>query len=565
MTTAVQSSQAGEINSRTPWRLDWLTPPRCRLIFAALSVIGLISQIAYLHRAPIDLSGDEAHYWDWSRRLDLSYYSKGPAVAYIIRASCAIFGENMPAVRYPAVVLALMTLIAMYLLTLRLFKSDRLALGVTLLAALVPMFVAGSLLMTIDPPFFFCWAVATYALTFGIDLRTGRQGGSIAPWIVAGVFVGLGFLAKYAALLWLPAVLIYLAIDYRAVLKTPRPWVMVIVALLFTTPVLAWNMKHEWVTFRHVARQTGLTDDGDNDADDRAAMGKSAIETIGRFGEFLAGQAGVVGPIAIFMVAGAVYALGRRSSGDPHRRALRMLTVIGGFFFLLTFLGNYRSRVQINWPAPAYFTLVILAGYYIALCLDDAARWKQMKGWIYATIVFGLVLQPIAHDFSLLYPILRSFNATFKTRIPIARIDPTVKLRGWQALGQFLGAELAKMPAGTFILCDDYQQTAETAFYTPGQPITFYAGSYFTDPKRHTQYDIWPDRQLTPPNPLIGRDAIYVGKAGLIPREVAAAFEHVEPIKTLDIKVGDTTIRSFRPFRCTGFKGMTRPTNISDY
>src|SRR5205814_9404343 len=85
------------------WKLAWLTPLRCRLILAYVLGLGAISHIHYLnHNCPVDLSGDEAHYWDWSRQLDLSYYSKGPLVAYIIRASCAIFGNTMPAVRYPA-------------------------------------------------------------------------------------------------------------------------------------------------------------------------------------------------------------------------------------------------------------------------------------------------------------------------------------------------------------------------------------------------------------------------------------------------------------------------------
>jgi hypothetical protein len=39
-------------------------------------------------------------------------------------------------------------------------------------------------------------------------------------------------------------------------------------------------------------------------------------------------------------------------------------------------------------------------------------------------------------------------------------------------------------------MCDDYMQTAETAFYVKGQPRTYYAGSYFTDAKRFTQYDV---------------------------------------------------------------------------
>src|SRR5262249_16135958 len=59
------------------WKLKWLTPFRCQVILGLALVLGFFSQLVYLTRdCPIDLSGDEAQYWDWSRNLDLSYYSK---------------------------------------------------------------------------------------------------------------------------------------------------------------------------------------------------------------------------------------------------------------------------------------------------------------------------------------------------------------------------------------------------------------------------------------------------------------------------------------------------------
>src|SRR4051794_29176003 len=146
--------------ARPPWQLDWLTPARCRLMLAAVLLLGFLGHLRYLtHDCPVDLSGDEAHYWEWSRNLDLSYYSKGPLVAYIIRASCNLFGDTMWAVRLPALLFACGTGLVTYLLTRKLFGSERLALGTVLLNGLVPMFIAGSVLMTIDPPFFFCWAL----------------------------------------------------------------------------------------------------------------------------------------------------------------------------------------------------------------------------------------------------------------------------------------------------------------------------------------------------------------------------------------------------------------------
>src|SRR5262245_53653374 len=56
------------------------------LTAAGLRLLYLVSE------GSLDLAPDEAHYWDWSRRLDWSYYSKGPLVAYLIRAGCWLAG-----------------------------------------------------------------------------------------------------------------------------------------------------------------------------------------------------------------------------------------------------------------------------------------------------------------------------------------------------------------------------------------------------------------------------------------------------------------------------------------
>src|SRR5438874_9242238 len=109
---------------------------------AALILAAAGLHLAYLASgAALDLAPDEAQYWDWSRHLDWSYYSKGPLVAFIIRASCSVFGNTMPGVRYPAIFFGVGTSLLTYLLTRKLFGSERLALGAVLLNHIVPMFV----------------------------------------------------------------------------------------------------------------------------------------------------------------------------------------------------------------------------------------------------------------------------------------------------------------------------------------------------------------------------------------------------------------------------------------
>src|SRR5271156_1688493 len=101
--------------------------PRCRQAALLLSAAVAVLRLVYLGwDCPLDLAPDEAQYWAWSRQLDWSYLSKGPLVAWLIRASCFCFGDTMPAVRLPAVLCGSLLLAGLYTLTVRLYRRDRL-------------------------------------------------------------------------------------------------------------------------------------------------------------------------------------------------------------------------------------------------------------------------------------------------------------------------------------------------------------------------------------------------------------------------------------------------------
>jgi 4-amino-4-deoxy-L-arabinose transferase-like glycosyltransferase len=524
------------------WRLEWLTPWRCRFILVAVLALGFLSHLRYLtHNCPLDLSGDEAHYWDWSRQLDLSYYSKGPAVAYLMRASCAIFGDTMPAVRLPALVLAIGTSLATYWLTKKLFGSERLALGAALLNHLVPMFIAGSVMMTIDPPLFFCWAMATcFAAKAIFD-------GAKWAWIAMGIAVGLGFLAKYSMPLWFVGLLVFMLLDpsVRPRLRTVWPWVAVVVFLVFTIPVILWNARNGWVSFYHVARQT------------------AAVESEGGWRsvlDMLASQLAAVGPpLAILFAAAVIYALGRRGGEDPCRRQMRFLTAIGLSFFAIVLSQSFRAKVQANWPAPAYFTLMILSAYFLGTRLANAGSWKRWRWCLWSAVGLGIAVVPVAHDSQMLYPLAARISRMISDKQPRANWDLSARLRGWDQVGQRVSRELAALSNDPFVLAEEYQVCSELAFYVKGQPRTYYVGSYFLDPKRrnrHSQFDFWPDRRLDR-SQLRDRDAIYVGYEP--PPELEQAFASMESLPDEDIDRSGLHIKTFRLWRCHGFKGMTRP------
>ena len=167
---------------------------------------------------------------------------------------------------------------------------------------------------------------------------------------------------------------------------------------------------------------------------------------------------------------------------------------------------------------------------------------------------------PLAHDTSIAYPAMDWIGKKFtKKGIAPRHWDPTFRLRGWQQLGDAVTAQLQQMKPDTIIMGEDYQITAEAAFYTAGKPDTYYAGSWFADPNRRSrqsQYDVWKDRRLDQEK-LFGRDAIYLGHDP--PADFVAAFESIKKLPEIEIVRRGVNVRTFRMWQCTGFKGMKRP------
>ena len=323
----------------------------------------------------------------------------------------------------------------------------------------------------------------------------------------------------------------------------------------------------DWVSVRHVATQTGV---------ERGDVHGNTIE-------FLASQIAAVNPLLCVLMVGAVVAVGARMRrpriagdgpglGDLDRttRATRFLLVIGGSLFAVCLLDSFVAKVQANWPAPAYFTLLILTAWFVS----DRWRnsWKPWRGWFYAAVIFGLLTQPLLHDPRLLYPVLNwRVTAWINHRFPrkplpdgqrtvainAAGIDLEHKMRGIaDPFAKSVGDELKNLPVGAFVLCEDYMDASQLAFYLPGQPKTYFAGSYWSDlsvRRRWTQFDIWPDRRLDRPE-LIGRDVIYVGTMAY--RPLRESFDSVEKLPDITLPVAGQTLRSWTVWRCRKFHGM---------
>src|SRR3954464_420232 len=141
---------------------DMTTTRGVWLFVAALAAIRLSLLAA------TDLSFDEAHYWMWSERLAPAYYSKGPGIAFVIRASTAVFGANEFGVRFFSPVFAAATSLLLFYFARRLFGSTAGLWAVVAMNA-TPIFNIGATVMTIYALSIFFWIAAMFAFWLSLE------------------------------------------------------------------------------------------------------------------------------------------------------------------------------------------------------------------------------------------------------------------------------------------------------------------------------------------------------------------------------------------------------------
>ena len=490
------------------------------LTHAVVLTVSLLNLAYVAIGCPLDLSPDEAHYWDWSRHLDLSYYSKGPLVAWLIRASCDLFGTSVAAVRLPAVVCGGLLLAGIGRIAATAFQSERFALVVILLALTLPPFSAASVLMTIDPPFLACWAWATVAVQ-------NRR------WHLAGVLVAIGTLAKYTMLLF-PACVGLMMLTHP---QWRTRWFVSFLALslLGLVPVFVWNLANDWVGLRHLL---GHADNGGRPAEWFSPL------------VFVAGQGGLL--LGIWFVACAVGVWHYRPSreGDQTLAPLWWLSVP---VFAVFLLASVRTSGQPNWPAAAYVTGFILAVRVITHCSKSWVR----NSLIVAAVFLGVALSLALRWPNLVRPTLASILAqpTDHTPTPIRRLDPTARLVGWRTLASAVNRvrleRIEQFGEEPLLGAMAWTVPGELGFYCENHPQAYSFGAAVGD--RFSQYDLWRPNPVSDAQAFAGRTFVYVGDEpppGVFDRvEFACRVTHSEcgvPLATWSIWV------------CTGYRGFTR-------
>jgi 4-amino-4-deoxy-L-arabinose transferase-like glycosyltransferase len=470
--------------------MDWN-----KRFFLLLSLTTLF-RLAYIFAAPLDLAGDEAYYWDWSRQLEWGYFSKPPMVAWIIALFSRTLGSSPAVVRLPAVLLGAVSALALFMLAKRMYDS-RTAFWAVAVAMASPGASALGCLLTIDAPLICFWSLALYLFWAGLEKR---EGGSW-EWYALAAAIGLGLLSKQVMLVFIVLMFVFAAVsrDDRYLLKSRRPYLSSLLGFAALIPPIVWNAFHGWITFHHTA--------GHFEA--------SQYNFIATSTEFIGAQIGIISPLTwiLFALLSVLLLFNFRSID---RGALYLLC-----FSFMPLLGvavlSLRQRIQPNWPAMLYPAGMILLAAWGCGNISAGSRLDSWRPYFKKGVVLGAVMA--------LFTYALPFWAG---AAPGSRADRLVaRLQGWRQIGVEAGRALGEVPhpQSTFILTLDRELASELAFYVPGQPRVYTWRVPEGVPK--SQYDIWD-------GPKIGWDALIILPESYSLRAAAAISGYFQAVGRLD-------------------------------
>ena len=223
------------------------------IIILLLLIILTCLRIFALFISPLELSVDEAQYWDWSNNLAFGYFSKPPLIAWLISLSSTIMGNEEWGVRLFSPIIHLIIALTLWNCSSLLFggKSGSLT---ALIWITLPASSLGSFIISTDTPLLLFWSISLLAL-----IKTIKENNPF--WLfILGISLGLGFLTKYAMLYFVIIMIIFSIINNK--IKDIKYYKIGFVLMLFiiiASPNIYWNYLHDLSTLKHTIHNANIS------------------------------------------------------------------------------------------------------------------------------------------------------------------------------------------------------------------------------------------------------------------------------------------------------------------
>ncbi len=476
---------------------------------ATIWLIVLTALVRLVGAWALDLGLGESYYLSSARVLHLAYFDQPPLSLWLIWAAKGLFQSESPLLlRLPFVLIFAGSSWMIYRLG-ALFRSERAGFFAALImnASILFQISIGSWLQP-DGPLFLAWLVTAWLLARLFFVR--GNGNRLGEWAWVGVWLGIGFLAKYHIAFLLAGTGLFALTnrDARKWILKPGPYLAILIAVLVSLPVIIWNMQNGWASFAFQGgRALGTSFHGD-----------WLLRMI--LGQLLYIVPWIALPALYAMVLAALKGPnGRFPEDSPAGFAWFLVcNAIGPILFFTAVAAWSDTQFHFHWQAPGYVMLFAL----LASWADKAwARWRGLVKWwlVFTTVVtFALLGVLVSH----------AATGWMRHVLPGGETmsDPTGDALEWRELGQWF-TDSGAVNENAFVAGLWWGQCGYIDKPLAGRlPL-----ACLSDDPRNIAFNI--DLEA-----MVGRDA-YIVSTGMDPAVIMARFgaffDSMEPVGKLDI------------------------------
>jgi hypothetical protein len=377
----------------------------------------------------LELQGDEAYYWMYSRYLDWGYFDHPPMVAMFIRIGDGIM-HNEFGLR---LITVLTSSLSIYLLWLILKQYAVDALAFILVTSGLFIFHIYGFTTTPDSPLFF-FTVLFYYL-YQQYLQNDKWGLAV----LLAITVACLLYSKYNGIL----VVGFTLLANLKLLKRGTFWGIVVIAVALYVPHIIWQANHGYPSINYHLYE-------------RSADKYSFLNTF----SYLPGQLLMAGPLIGWFLFYKAYTIKIK---DAFIRCL-LVNCLGTLLFF--FISSVKGEVQPQWTFILFAPLVMLV----------LIRFKQQGGWPKWLLPLAVINVSIIIIVRVIVISGIGFAKTY------GHLKSYYGFKDW--------AYIVKQKAGDsyVVMSEGFQNPSKYNYYTNSLKCFAYDDRFY----RLTQFDIWP-------------------------------------------------------------------------
>ena len=433
----------------------------------------LILSLTFIHTLlayNLGLSPDEAHYALYARFIDWSYYDHPPMVGWMQYIFYTLSEKEISLRVIPIVSWMTSLLLVLHLnqkVKIKLFDASKLKATPVNIRVSILLFAFSPLLhllsiALVPDTLLIPLVLLIMSVTWDLIQIEDIDRSSWRNWLQLGVLLGLAGLTKYTAVLFALSAAVLILYKYGPkVLLTYKIWVAIAIALIFISPVLIWNLQHDWISFRYQLNHAA----GSNDWILRKCV-LFALVVYLAYGPLLFN--------GIFKKATAIH-----EEKQNEIKHFFLVFSIPSLILLLVLSG--RGSTLPHWAAPAVVALIPFVAFKLENINHETSR----------TFKYTLILQIVSTAVLMVFLTTAGLGSernlekisNYKNTDIRSQNNPIADLYGWESAGQ-RSREITKKYTLEKIAVSNWTLASRIAWYA--RPL-----SVNVIDNHHDQFDIW--------------------------------------------------------------------------